>query len=64
MIEGSVTRYFAKNNRCSLALSVYDALNQNTGIQRASEYNFVQETRSNIIQQYFMLAFKYRISKF
>lgn len=64
MVEASLSRYFAKNNRCSLTISVYDALNQNTGIQRTSEYNFVQETRSNIIQQYYMLTFKYRISKF
>ncbi len=63
LLQAEVSHYFLKANRASLTLKVFDILNQNSGLQRVSELNYLQETRSNIIGQYAMLTFKYRLSK-
>jgi len=44
-------------------LGAYDLLNKNSGINRISEMNYLRETRSNIIERYLMLSFKYRLNK-
>jgi len=59
-----VVRYFLKANRGVITLSSFDLLNKNSGIERISELNYLQQTQSNIIGRYFMLSFKYRINKF
>jgi hypothetical protein len=43
---------------------VFDLLNRNTGVQRISELNYLQQQQSNIIGRYIMLSFKYRLNKF
>ncbi len=53
-----------KARRGSLGLEVFDLLNKNTGVQRISELNYLQERRANIIGRYVMLSFKYRLNKF
>lgn len=63
LMKSEMSYYFMKANRGVLTFSGYDLLNRNTGIQRSGQINFVSETRSNIIGQYFMLSFKYRINK-
>lgn len=55
---------FLKARRGSLGLEVFDVLNQNTGVQRISELNYLQERRANIIGRFVMLSFKYRLNKF
>ena len=64
LIGAEVCFYFLKYNRGMLTLTGFDLLNRNTGIERISEMNYLRETRSNIIQRYVMLSFKYRLNKF
>lgn len=52
-----------KNKRGTVLLSAYDLLDKNKGITRISEFNYLRETRSNIIKRYIMLTFKYRLNK-
>jgi hypothetical protein len=59
-----VSKSLLKNNRGEVRLSVYDLLNQNTGIDRTANGNFVQDTRYLVLNQYFMLTFTYNLSKF
>lgn len=53
-----------KENRGQLKLSVFDLLNQNTSISRTITDAYVQDTETNILQQYFMLTFTYNLRKF
>jgi hypothetical protein len=36
---------------------------KNTGITRLSQFNYITETRSNIIRRYIMLTFSYRLNQ-
>ncbi len=64
MLNASISYGFLKNNRAMLFLSVSDMLNRNTGIQRFGELNYLREVRSNVPGRYFMISFKYKLSKF
>jgi len=63
LLGAQLSYFFMQNNRAALTLSAFDILNQNTGINRISELNYLRETRSNTIGRYFMLTFKYRLNK-
>ena len=64
MLKASVGRYLLKNGRLVLGLEVYDILNKNSGVERISELNYLQEKQSNIIGRYAMLNLKFRLNKF
>lgn len=64
LINAEINWRFFKNNRAQLSLNAFDILNQNTGIRRISELNYLREIRSNTLGRYVMLSFKYRINKF
>ena len=64
LLNAEITRYLLKSNRGVITLSAFDLLNKNTGVQRISELNYLQETRSNIIGRYVMISFKYRLNRF
>lgn len=48
----------------TLKLKVYDLLNENVSTSRTTGDDFVQDTRELILEQYFMLSFTYKLSKF
>ncbi|MGE5317018.1 MAG: outer membrane beta-barrel protein [Chloroflexota bacterium] len=62
MLTATAGYTFLKNNRGLLMLTGRDLLNKNTGISRLSQFNFISETRSNIIRRYIMLSFTYKLS--
>ncbi len=64
LIAAEISYFFLANKRASISIQGADLLNQNKGIQRISELNYLRETRSNIIGRYVMLSFKYRLNKF
>jgi len=63
LLSGEISYYFLKNNRGVLSLQGMDLLNKNTGIQRISELNYLQERQTNMLGRYVMLTFKYRLNK-
>jgi hypothetical protein len=63
LLKAEASYYFLKGNRGVLTVDGFDLLNKNQSLQRMSELNFLQQTRANIIGRYFMLSFKYRLSK-
>lgn len=63
LLRSEISYYFLKGNKGVLTLEGFDLLNQNKGLQRISRQNYLAEVRSNVIGQYFMLSFKYRLSK-
>ncbi|MGV3502330.1 MAG: outer membrane beta-barrel protein [Adhaeribacter sp.] len=53
-----------KNQRGELNVNAYDLLKQNTSIWRNVADAYVEDTRNNVLQRYFMLTFTYNIRYF
>jgi hypothetical protein len=63
LLNASASWFFLKFNRGVLTLDGFDLLNRNSAVRRISQLNVLMDQRSNIIRQYVMLSFKYRLSK-
>ncbi|HTL06959.1 MAG TPA: outer membrane beta-barrel protein, partial [Chitinophagaceae bacterium] len=46
-----------------IKLAVYDILNQNKSYTRSTGDNYIQDTRTNVLNRYLMLSFTYNIRK-
>ena len=46
-----------------LRLSVKDLLNQNIGINRNANQNYVEDSRVNTLRRFFLLSFTYNLAK-
>ncbi len=62
LINAELTRYFLTSKRLSVSIQAYDILNQNTGIERVSELNYIRETTSDVIGRYILIAAKFRLN--
>ena len=61
--NGYISKQFLKFNRGELKLSVYDLLNQNVGVSRTTNQNYIEDKRTVNLQRFFMLSFTYSLSK-
>jgi hypothetical protein len=61
--NASIAKSFLKNKRAEIKLSAYDLLNQNQGISRNANSNYLEDTRYNVLQQYFTLGFTFSLNK-
>ncbi len=59
----STAKSFLKNKRAEIKFSVFDLLNQNVGVSRSANQNFIEDTRYNVLQRYFLLSFTYSLNK-
>ncbi|MGB0166746.1 MAG: outer membrane beta-barrel protein, partial [Luteibaculum sp.] len=59
--NAELTRNFLENNRGSLTLQVFDILNRNTGVEQFASENYIGQQVSNVLNQYFMLTFNYKL---
>ena len=48
----------------TLTLKVYDVLNQNTNARRMATKNYIQDSQSMVLKQYFMLSFSWKFNNF
>jgi hypothetical protein len=60
----AVGQKFLKNQKGELKLSVFDLLNQNKSITRDVTESYVQDVKNQVLQQYFMLTFTYKLKTF
>jgi hypothetical protein len=60
----SLAKKFLKNDLAELELTVFDLLNQNQSFSQTITPNYIQETRTEVLKQYFMLKFTYQLRKF
>ena len=60
----SIGRKFLKRKQGEIELSVFDMLNQNTAINRLNTESYIEETRTDVLQQYFMLTCTYTFQNF
>lgn len=59
----SLAKSFLKYKKGELKFTVLDVLNKNIGINRTANQNFIQDTRYNVLQRYFLLSFSYRLNR-
>jgi hypothetical protein len=60
----SVTKKFLKDKQAEIELSVFDLLDQNTSINRINTESYIEETRTDVLKQYFMMTFTYTFKNF
>lgn len=61
--NASVAKGFLKNKRAEVKMSAFDLLNRNAGVSRNANQNYIEDTRYNVLQRYFLLSFTYRLNK-
>ena len=61
--RASVSKYVI-GTKGELKITAFDILNKNQGFQQNIDLNYIEESRSNTIGQYFMLSCTYQIGSF
>ena len=60
----SAGKKFLKDQKGELKLSVFDLLKQNRNINRTVTESYTEDVQNQVLQQYFMLTFSYRLRNF
>jgi hypothetical protein len=60
--NASFSKYILKNQRGEIKLSAIDILNQNKGISRFAEANYITDQRTTSLGRYVLLTFTYAIN--
>ncbi|MFZ5941121.1 MAG: outer membrane beta-barrel protein [Bacteroidota bacterium] len=63
LLNAEANFHFLQNKRATLSLSAHDLLNRETGVERYSDQNFLQETRRSMLGRFVLLKFTYRLNK-
>ncbi len=58
----STLSYSVLQNKGMITLKVYDLLNQNTNARREATQNYIEDSQSTVLQQYFMIGFSYKFN--
>ena len=53
-----------KNKKGEIKIQVFDILNQNVGINRSANQNYIEDVATNVLNRYVLIGFSYNISKF
>ncbi len=61
--NASLALQIFKKKDGEIKLAVYDILNQNKSLTRSTGDNYLQDTRTNVLNRYLMLSFTYNIRK-
>ena len=61
--NASISKQFLHFNRGEIKLTTFDLLNQNIGISRSTNQNYIEDRRVTNLQRYFLLSFTYSLSK-
>ncbi len=62
--NAGVGKKFLKNQAGELKLSVFDLLKQNQSITRTVDPSYIEDVHNQVLQQYFMLTFTYKLKNF
>jgi len=54
--------YSVLKEQGTVTLKAYDLLNQNTNARRIATENYIQDSQSTVLQQYFMLSFSWKFN--
>ncbi len=64
LLNAAIALKFLKDNKGELRLYVFDILDQNKSINRTVTETYIEDSKTNILQRYFMLTFTYTIKKY
>lgn len=62
--NAAIGKKILKKQAGEIKLSVFDLLKQNQSISRTVTETYVQDTQTQVLQQYFMLTFTYKLKNF
>ncbi len=62
--NAGIGKKFLKNSAGELKLTVFDLLKQNQSISRVVQENYIEDSQSIVLQQYFMMTFTYNLKNF
>ena len=62
--NAAIGKKFLKKQAAELKLSVFDLLKQNQSIVRTVTGTYIEDSQSQVLQQYFMLTFSYSLKNF
>lgn len=62
--NASIGKKLFKKEEAEISLTAFDLLNSNTQITRTITERYIEDSRSNILQQYFLLSFTYNLRQF
>lgn len=54
--------YSILKDKGTITLKAYDLLNQNNNVRRRTENNYIENSESTVLQQYFMLGFSWKFN--
>ncbi|MCL6524269.1 MAG: outer membrane beta-barrel protein [Thermoflavifilum sp.] len=60
----SMGKYFFKKQNCELKLTVFDLLKQNRSINRNVTETYIENSTTNVLQQYFLVTFTYNLRNY
>ncbi|PTM08652.1 MAG: TonB-dependent receptor [Bacteroidetes bacterium] len=58
----STLAYSMLKDQATLTLKAYDLLNQNTNARRTATQNYIQDSQSTVLEQYFMVSFSWKFN--
>lgn len=61
--NASISKQFLRFNRGELKLKAYDILNQNLGISRNANSNYIEDLRRMNLRRFFLLSFTYSLNR-
>lgn len=61
--NASISKQMLKFNRGELKFAVKDLLDKNIRVNRSSNQNYIEDTRTNSLRRFFLLSFTYSLSK-
>jgi hypothetical protein len=61
--NASLSKQVLRFNRGEIKFSVKDIFNQNVGISRSTNQNYIEDSRVNSLRRFFLLSFTYSLSK-
>ncbi len=64
MVNGFVSKTVFSKKQGLLKFQVFDLLNQNVSVNRTVMDNYIEDTRSMVLNRYFMLSFSYFLNRF
>ncbi|HUS02301.1 MAG TPA: hypothetical protein VMY77_11270, partial [Chitinophagaceae bacterium] len=61
--HASISKQMLHFNRGELKFSARDILNENIGINRSANQNYIEDSRINTLPRFFLLSFTYNLTK-
>ncbi len=62
--NAGISKQMFKNKKGEIKLQVFDLLNENIGISRNANQNYIEDVQTKILNRYFLVSFTYNISRF